>query len=124
MFRYIVDVLSLNNSKFGDYVDRIYLRGLEIKDIPDTDRFALYLDLHVDIDSEGRLKNFATKAMISIFPLWTFYFDIATFQQHLYNMEYIYLIWYDIPEFVVPIMIFVIGVPANKDNAEPRVTSR
>jgi hypothetical protein len=44
MFRYIhvVDVLSLNNSKFGDYVDRIYLRELEIKDIPETDRFALF----------------------------------------------------------------------------------
>ena len=69
MFRYIVYVLSLNNSKFGDYVDRIYLQELEIKDIPDTDRFVLYLDLYVDIDSEGWLKNFATKEMISIFPL-------------------------------------------------------
>ena len=69
MFCYIVDVLSLNNSKFGDYVDRIYLQELEIKDVRDTDRFVLYLDLHVDIDSEGRLKNSATKEMISIFPL-------------------------------------------------------
>jgi hypothetical protein len=69
MFRYIVHVLSLNNSKFGDYVDRIYLQELEIKDIPDTDRFVLYLDLHVDIDSEGWLKNFAKKEMISIFLL-------------------------------------------------------
>jgi hypothetical protein len=69
MFRYIVNVFSLNNSKFGDYVDRIYLQELEIKDILDTDRFVLYLDLHVDIDSEGWLKNFATKEMISIFPL-------------------------------------------------------
>ena len=63
MFRYIhvVDVLSLNNSKFGDYVDRIYLRELEIKDIPETDRFALYHDLHVDIDSEDRLRNLCDK---------------------------------------------------------------
>jgi hypothetical protein len=53
--RLLVYVLSLNNSKFGDYVDRIYLQELEIKDIPDTDRFVLYLDLHVDIDSEGPL---------------------------------------------------------------------
>jgi hypothetical protein len=49
MFRYIVNVFSLNNSKFGDYVDRIYLQELEIKDILDTDRFVLYLDLHVKI---------------------------------------------------------------------------
>jgi hypothetical protein len=31
-FRYIDDVLSLNNSGFGDFVDRIYPIELEIKD--------------------------------------------------------------------------------------------
>ena len=31
-FRYIYDVLSLNNSRFGDFVDRIYPIELEIKD--------------------------------------------------------------------------------------------
>ena len=31
-FRYIDDVLSLNNSRFGDFVDRIYHIELEIKD--------------------------------------------------------------------------------------------
>ena len=30
-FRYIVNVLQLNNSKFGDYVERIYPIELEIK---------------------------------------------------------------------------------------------
>ena len=39
-FRYIDDVLSLNNSRFGDFVDRIYPNELEIKDITDTDRSA------------------------------------------------------------------------------------
>jgi hypothetical protein len=47
--RYLDDVLSLNNSRFGDFVDRIYSIELEIKDTTDTD--------------------FATKEMISIFPL-------------------------------------------------------
>jgi hypothetical protein len=56
-FRYIDDVLSLNNSRFGDFVDRIYPIELEIKDITDTDRSASYLDLHLDIDSEGWLKT-------------------------------------------------------------------
>jgi hypothetical protein len=45
-FRYIDDVLSLNNSKFGDFVDRIYPIELEIEDTTDTDRVASYLDLH------------------------------------------------------------------------------
>jgi hypothetical protein len=31
-FRYIDDVLSLNNSRFGDFVERIYPIELEIKD--------------------------------------------------------------------------------------------
>ena len=35
-FRYIDDVLSLNNSKFGDYVERIYPIELEIKDTTDA----------------------------------------------------------------------------------------
>ena len=52
-FRYIDDNLSLNHSRFGDLVDRIYPIELEIKDTTDTDRSASYLDLHLEIDSEG-----------------------------------------------------------------------
>jgi hypothetical protein len=37
MFRYIDDVLSLNNTRFCDFVDRIYPIELEIKDTTDTD---------------------------------------------------------------------------------------
>jgi hypothetical protein len=47
-FRYIDDVLSLNNSRFGDFVDRIYPVELEIKDATDTDRSASYLDLYLE----------------------------------------------------------------------------
>ena len=39
-FRYIDDVLSLNNSRICDFVDRIYLIEVEIKDTTDTDRSA------------------------------------------------------------------------------------
>ena len=56
-FRYIDDVLSLNNSRFGDFVDRIYSIEIEIKDTSDTNRSASYLDLHLEIDSEGRLRT-------------------------------------------------------------------
>ena len=56
-FRYIDDVLSLNNSRFGDFVDGIYPNELEIKDTIDTDRSASYLDLNPEIDSEGRLRT-------------------------------------------------------------------
>ena len=56
-FRYIDDALSLNNSRFGDFVDRIYPIELEIRDTTDTDRSASYLDLHLEIDSDGRLRT-------------------------------------------------------------------
>jgi hypothetical protein len=80
-FRYIDDVLSLNNSRFGDFVD---------------------LNLHRETDRGGKERNFTTKKMISIFPFWMFHLYVATFQQHL-HIEYISLSWYDIPELVVPI---------------------
>ena len=50
-FRYIYDVLSLNNSRFGDFVDRIYHIELEIKNVTDTARSASYFDLHLEIAS-------------------------------------------------------------------------
>ena len=56
-FRYIVDGLLLNNSRFGDFVDRIYPIELEIKDTTDTDRSASYLDIHLEIDSQWRLRT-------------------------------------------------------------------
>jgi hypothetical protein len=55
--RYIDDVLSLNKSRFGDFVDRIYPIELEIKDTTDTDTSASYVDLHLEIDSAGRLRT-------------------------------------------------------------------
>ena len=51
------NVLSLHNSRFGDFVDRIYPIQLEIKDTTDTDRSASYLNLHIEIDSDGRLRT-------------------------------------------------------------------
>jgi hypothetical protein len=56
-FRYIDDVISLNDSKFGDFVDRIYPIELQIKDTTDTYRSASYLDLHLQIDSERRSRT-------------------------------------------------------------------
>ena len=59
-FCYIDNVLSLNNYGFGDFVDLIYHIELEIKDTTYTDRSASYLDLHLEIDSEGRLTTKST----------------------------------------------------------------
>jgi hypothetical protein len=46
-----VILISLNNFRVGDFVDRIYPIELEINYTTDTDRFASYLDLHLEMDS-------------------------------------------------------------------------
>ena len=53
----IFHVLSENNSRFGDFVARIYPIELEIKDTTDTDRSASYLDVHLEIDCERQLRT-------------------------------------------------------------------
>ena len=47
--------MSLNNSKFGDYVNVIYPKELEIKDTTDKPTQASYMDLHLEIDNRERL---------------------------------------------------------------------
>ena len=73
-FLYKDDVLSLNNSRFDDFVDRIYLIELGIKDTTVTDRFASYLDLHLEIDSEGSLRTKFNKRDDFNFPFVNFPF--------------------------------------------------
>jgi hypothetical protein len=53
-FHYKDDVLSLNISRLGDFVDCIYPTELEIKDYTAANRYAPYLDLHLEAGSEGR----------------------------------------------------------------------
>ena len=53
----------------------IYPIELEIKNTTDTDRSASYLDLHIEIDSERRLrKNFYNKKSDSNFSIVNFPF--------------------------------------------------
>ena len=56
-FRYIDDVMSLNNSRFCEHLHLIYPNELEVKDTTDTQRYASYLDIHLDIDNRRRLKT-------------------------------------------------------------------
>ena len=49
--------IPLYNSNFPDYVDCIYPIDREIKDTTDKVRFASYLDQHLEIDDEGRLRK-------------------------------------------------------------------
>ena len=87
-------------------IDCIYPIEIEIKD---TARSASYFDLHLKIDSDGRLRTkLYDKRDDFHFPIVTFHLYEATFQQHL-HMEYISLSWSDKT------------VAANKEATEPRV---
>ena len=55
-YRYIDDVLSINNPKFGDYIDYIYPVELEIKDTTDVDHQASYLYLDLSYNRDKRLQ--------------------------------------------------------------------
>ena len=54
---YGVVILLFNNSvlSLGDFVDRLYPTGLEIKNT--TTSLASYLDLHLIVDNEGWLRT-------------------------------------------------------------------
>ena len=87
-FRYIDDVFSINNSRFGDFVDRIYPIELEIKNTTYTDRSASYLDLHLEIDSEGWLRTILYDKRDDFnFPIVHVPLYVVTFEQHL-HLEY------------------------------------
>ena len=50
------DVLSINNPKFGNYIDDRYPAELEIKDTTDADHRASYLDLDISYGRDKRLQ--------------------------------------------------------------------
>ena len=54
-FRYIDDVLSINNNNFQNYVHMIYPSELEIKDTTESRTSASYLDILLNIDINGKL---------------------------------------------------------------------
>jgi hypothetical protein len=80
-FRYIDDIHSLNNSTFVDFVDCIYPTELNIKDITDRAMPASYLDLHLEIDSDGRLiaKHYDKRDDLN-FPILNFHLNVVAFQ--------------------------------------------
>jgi len=78
-FRYTDDVISRNHSRFGNYVDRVLPIKLEIKNITYTALSASYLDLHLEIDNEDRLrKKYYDKRYNFNFPIVNFPFITRT----------------------------------------------
>jgi hypothetical protein len=68
-FRCFNDALSINNHIFHNYVHLIYPDELEMKNTKESDKSASYLDILLNIDSNGRL-------IISLYDKCD-YFDFA-----------------------------------------------
>jgi len=54
-FRYIDDVLMLNNKNFSNFLHLIYPVELLVKDTTDSPNSACYLHLHLEYDINGTL---------------------------------------------------------------------
>ena len=54
-YRYIDDVLSINNSRFAEFLPLIYPPELEVKETTDTASFASFLDIYLEFDDSGQL---------------------------------------------------------------------
>jgi hypothetical protein len=56
-YRYIDDVLSINNSRFAEFLPLIYPSELEIKETTDTASSASFLDLYLEFDDNDQLST-------------------------------------------------------------------
>ena len=56
-YRYIDDVLSINNPDFENYLGQMYPAELEIKNTTESNTSATYLDLLLSIESDGQLRT-------------------------------------------------------------------
>ena len=56
-YRYLDDVLSINNPDFENYLGQMYPAELEIKGTTESNTSASYLDLLLTIENEGHLRT-------------------------------------------------------------------
>jgi hypothetical protein len=56
-FRYIDDVLSINNSRFAEFLPFIYPPELEVKETTGAASSASFLDIYLEFDGSGQLST-------------------------------------------------------------------
>jgi hypothetical protein len=56
-YRYIDDVLSINNSRFAEFLPLIYPPELEVKETTDTASSASFLDLNLEFEDSGQIST-------------------------------------------------------------------
>ena len=79
-YRYIDDVLSINNSRFAEFLPLIYPPELEVKETTDTAPSASFLDLYLEFDDSGQIST-------KIYDKWDdFNFKIINFPNMCSNI--------------------------------------
>ena len=81
-YRYIDDVLTLNNKKIAVYLEFIYPRELEIKETTETTASSLYLDCYLYIDNGKLTTRLYDKRDDFIFPIVNFHSWAVIFLLH------------------------------------------
>ena len=96
-YRYIDDVLSINNPEFENYLGQMYPAELEIKETTESTTSASYLDLLLSIGRDGQLQtSIYDKRDDFNFHITNFPFRVVIF--HLRQpMEFLSLNLYDTP---------------------------
>ena len=56
-YRYIDDVLSINNPRLAEFLPLIYPPGLEIKETTYTASSASFVDIYLEFDDSGQLST-------------------------------------------------------------------
>jgi hypothetical protein len=56
-YRYIDDVLSINNSRFAEFLPLIYPPEMEVKETTDTASSASFVDLCLELDDSGQIST-------------------------------------------------------------------
>ena len=56
-YRYIDDILFINDSRFAEFLQLIYPPELEVKETTDTASCASFLDLYLKFDDSGQLST-------------------------------------------------------------------
>ena len=79
-FRYIDDVLSINNDQFHLYADSIYPDELEIKDTTECSTSASYLDVLLKLDTDSLTTQLYDNGMIPISSSSTSFTYVIIFQ--------------------------------------------
>ena len=81
-YRYIDDILSINNSRFAECLPLIYPPELEVKETTYTASSASFLDFYLEVDDSGQISTICKKKInqlvqrcIGFFVLLLFFYQ-------------------------------------------------